>query len=274
MGLFGRKDDPKSIWEHFFKVVLKYDWDKALELLEELKKLEPQNAQVYIKLAEVLQRKGDKPSAVAAYHRAARFLVDMVNMQKALAVYKMILRLSPDDTQAQERAREIMHELGLVPAGPPAVSDPQTERPPRSIEEAINAHPVFSALEAEEIADLEEKANRLRFDPGQEVIRENDTGDSVFIISSGTARVTTTMFGQSYELAVLGNGDFFGEIGFLSGMPRTATVTAASPLEVIEIDRDLMNAMVDANPVVLERMAETSRMRTQDTLGKIQGEQE
>jgi len=273
MGLFGRKDDPKSIWEHFFKVVLKYDWDKALELLEKLKKLEPQNAQVHIRLAEVLQRKGDTPRAVAAYHQAAVFLVEMLNMQKALAIYKMILRLNPDDAQAQESARTIMDELGMAPASSLSPSAQETGRASRGIEEALSTHPVFSALDEDEIADLTDKANRLNFEPGQAVITENDTGDSVFVISSGSARVTTNMFGQTYELAVLEGGDFFGEIGFLSGLPRTATVSAATQLEVLEIDRDLMNAMVDANPLVLERMAETSRMRTQDTLDRIQGDQ-
>jgi tetratricopeptide (TPR) repeat protein len=278
MALFGRKDDPKKLWEQFFKMVLKYDWDKALDLLNSLKELEPQNAQVHIKLAEVLQRKGDKSRAVAAYHKAARFLVDMINMQKALAIYKLILRLNPSDNEAIERSRELMQELGMAPstghASPAEPAQKPSARKGRSLEEALAAHPVFSVLSAGEARALTEKAKHLKADAGQDVIKENEPGDSVFIIKNGTAKVSTNMLGQLYDLAVLGEGDFFGEIGFLSGMPRTATVTAVGPMEVLEIDRDLLSSLIDMNPQVLERLAETSRMRTQDTLDKIQGDQE
>ncbi len=276
MALFGKTDDPKKLWEQFFKVVLKYDWDKALSLLEKLRSLEPQNAQVHIKLAEILQRKGDNPRAVKAYHTAARFLVDMINMQKALAIYKLILRLNPDDEEALEKSRQIMHELGMVPteaqrSEPPA--KPKEAKPGKSIKEALAEHPVFSALSVDEIKDLSEKSVYHEFSNGQSIIKENDPGDSVFIIKSGSARVTTTMLGQTYELAILGEGDFFGEIGFLSGMPRTATVTAVEPTHVMEIDRELMSSLIDANSGILERLAETSRMRTQSTLDTIQGEE-
>ena len=98
-------------------LVMKNDWKKSLALIENLKQLEPDNPQVHMKMGDVLQRTGDKEAAVPAYHLAAKCLVQGEDYSKALAIYKIILRLNPGDEEAVARSHELM---GGTPEAPPA----------------------------------------------------------------------------------------------------------------------------------------------------------
>lgn len=277
MALFGSKSgkDPKALWEQFYKLAMKNEWDKALSTIHQLKDLEPQNAQVYIKIGDVMQRTGDKHGAIEAYHKAAGYLQDYVNVQKALAIYKIILRLNPGDSEAIKRSRTIIEEMSAQHQGLTYEAmepmDEASSGPSRheTLAQAFGHHPVFSAVGAEDVAALPDRAQHSTFTDGQFVIKEDEIGDSVFLIESGKARVTTTLLGKTFELAVLGQWDFFGEVGFLSGMPRTASVQALGVLQVIEMSHALLNEIVERNPGVLDRMADISHHRTKSTLEKL-----
>lgn len=72
------------------------------------------------------------------------------------------------------------------------------------------------------------------FAPGVEIIREGDVSDRFYLIRSGQVRVTEAGVFRRDE----GAGDFFGEIGLLRDVPRTATVTAQTDVEVLAMERD------------------------------------
>ena len=61
---------------------------------------------------------------------------------------------------------------------------------------------------------------------GEAVIREGDTPDALYVLVDGAAVVTS---GAGGRLNTMAAGDFFGEIGLLKGVPRTATVTSTEP---------------------------------------------
>ena len=72
--------------------------------------------------------------------------------------------------------------------------------------------------------------------PGEAVVRQGAPADAPFLIESGTLNVKShDEANQDVELASLGPGDFFGEIGLLQGIPRTATVTATTPGRLLRI---------------------------------------
>lgn len=75
-----------------------------------------------------------------------------------------------------------------------------------------------------------------RFAPGDAVFREGEPGDRVYLLLIGTARVTRREGDADVLLAELRPGQFFGELAILNDQPRTATVSAAVPLEVASID--------------------------------------
>ena len=93
------------------------------------------------------------------------------------------------------------------------------------------------------------------FNNGEVIIREGDTGGSVFRIVEGSADVITD-YGKKepFRLAVLKTGDYFGEMAIFEEFPRSATVVASgNNVRVIEIPEDELNSFFDENPdVILE----------------------
>ena len=303
MALLGGKkadmSDPKAVWEEFFRAAMKNDWNKSLGFLDALKKHEPKNPQVFMKTGDILQRLGKADDSVAAYRKAAGLLQEGEEYTKALAIFKIILRLVPGDPDATERSKALMDRMSS--AAPPQDAEPQAEdeggieaagggeapeqapepeaRPapgpapaaaqaapppkarPRDLREAFAQHPVFSVLTDDEIKFMSSEARHLSFNPGDVVIEEDTQGDSIYVIKKGRAGVTTSVVGRTLKLASLGGLAFFGEGGFLTGSPRTATVTAAAPLEVMEIPKSLMSELIIRNPKVLGRLMEILRAR-------------
>ena len=93
--------------------------------------------------------------------------------------------------------------------------------------------------------------------PAGNIIRELDTSDGMFVIKSGRAKVSksrTDNGGAEIELAFLHQGNNFGEIGLIDGLPRSANVTALEPVECYFLPRDpFMQALAD-NPEIAVAM--------------------
>jgi cAMP-dependent protein kinase regulator len=90
----------------------------------------------------------------------------------------------------------------------------------------------------------------LSFEPGDIVISEGDPGDSLFVIASGIAKAFVRRDGKQALARSMGEGTFFGEISILSGKPRTATVTAATQCELLELDKATLDAITAKHPNV------------------------
>lgn len=95
-------------------------------------------------------------------------------------------------------------------------------------------------------------AGRLRrFARGEVIFHEADPGDSLHLIAKGRVAIrVTTPVGEVATLAVLGPGDFFGELALLGPASRTATVTALEKSETISIHRDAFETLKSEHPSV------------------------
>ncbi|MDA2934899.1 cyclic nucleotide-binding domain-containing protein [Acidobacteria bacterium AH-259-D05] len=98
--------------------------------------------------------------------------------------------------------------------------------------------PYFEELKEEELIKLSSRLTAFSFLPGEEIVKEGDDGDSLFIIGRGQVDVSTMGDGQAVHLARLKAGEFFGEVALLHPQPRTATVRAATPCTLLELSRD------------------------------------
>jgi voltage-gated potassium channel len=65
-------------------------------------------------------------------------------------------------------------------------------------------------------------------------------------------------------VSALAEGAFFGEMATLSGQPRSATVTAASPCDLLELDRATLDRIAAKHPHVRQVLEEFSRRRASD----------
>ena len=100
-----------------------------------------------------------------------------------------------------------------------------------------------------------------RFLAGQTIVREGDPANAFFIITRGGASVRQNGPNGEHEISTLGPGDFFGEIGLLSGTVRNATVRASAPTEVLEFDADGFRDLVESSQLTKERVQASMEAR-------------
>ncbi len=403
----------KKYWETYFDALRKQDWEKAMQALNSILKDEPKNSQVHLKIGDIFQKAGDMSNAIAAYHQSAWLLVNEGFLQKALAIYKIIMRLDPENEEAINKSKDLLMELessrmkpasappsfepiveekpeqlvvsgfepsfetGLEPGveqdvgvEPPAgiadfpevpsfegttepdaggeldfpvepgfedetqkdieaeasekiddlfkapafesetepsavkmddffagtsfdeeplvdgVPSPETQEPAEfegqtepaasdvflNGEEPVSGIPEFlSSLPEDEARKLVSSIKSQLFSPGQRIIEEGDSGDSIFLIKAGQADVVSHILGKEIELATLSVGDVFGEVAFLTGRPRTASVIAIDKLEIIEFDRIILEEMFEKYPDILKKVQDFYQSHVQDTIQKVKG---
>jgi CRP/FNR family cyclic AMP-dependent transcriptional regulator len=85
---------------------------------------------------------------------------------------------------------------------------------------------------------------------GAVVFREGVEGDQMFIIQDGRVKVSRSIGGKEQVLAVLGKGDFFGEMALVTRERRTATVAALEPVRLLAFDREGFLNMINKNPKI------------------------
>jgi len=120
------------------------------------------------------------------------------------------------------------------------------------------ATPLFKDLEEDELLAVV-KGLRLRvFAPGDVILTEGETSDrSMFVISAGRVKVfVRNPTGRNVQLGQLEEGDFFGEIAGMSGQARTATITAGSRCELLELERGTLDSIARRHPRVRRRLEE------------------
>jgi CRP-like cAMP-binding protein len=97
-----------------------------------------------------------------------------------------------------------------------------------------------------------------RFAPGEAAVRTGETSTALYLVATGTAVVDQ----GGRQIGTLGEGDFFGETAFLSGVPRTATVRAADgPIEVVEIDEPCLRSLLEEHEELADHLAEKIAQR-------------
>jgi MFS family permease len=151
--------------------------------------------------------------------------------------------------------------VALAYAAPFATIDREMP-PPRPEAALLRKVSVFAPLPLVVIEQLALDAQPRSYDDGDVVTREGDPGDLFHVITEGSAAVTVG--GDSRP--ALGPGDGFGEIALLHDVPRTATVTATGPLQVLGLAQDKFLSAVSSNQVSAEQADALARQRlTADT---------
>ena len=120
----------------------------------------------------------------------------------------------------------------------------------RALENHLRGVPMFANLSAEFIAHIKESVELQRFAPGQTIVRQGEPADSFYLVRIGFVKVSENYPGGEVVLAYLSRGDYFGEIGLLSGGVRTATCTALDHVELVRISGDDFRDMVVRFPSV------------------------
>jgi CRP-like cAMP-binding protein len=112
---------------------------------------------------------------------------------------------------------------------------------------------LFDGCSKQELQKIAGIADELDLPEGKVLIREGDRGREFFVIVNGEVEVRR----KGRKLTTLGPGDFIGEISLLSKVPRTATVTALTPIDVLVVtDRAFLN-LLEQSPSIAVKVART-----------------
>lgn len=108
------------------------------------------------------------------------------------------------------------------------------------------------------------------FDSGKVIFREDEEGDKMYIIQEGTVRISKTIGDSEYTLAVLGKGDFFGEMAIVSRIKRSATAVAGETARLLEFDRQGFLGMIEKNAKIALNIIDKLCRRLQQANQQIQ----
>ena len=98
--------------------------------------------------------------------------------------------------------------------------------------------PIFTALSDSDLNRIASKMVSRDYEKGQMILLEESTGETFFIMTSGTVKVTRLSDdGREVILALLGESDFFGEMSLLDGEGRSANIVANEDAEVMTLSR-------------------------------------
>jgi CRP/FNR family transcriptional regulator, cyclic AMP receptor protein len=128
--------------------------------------------------------------------------------------------------------------------------------------QALKGVPLFEDLSRKELLQLERVCEDLEVQPGRVLCKQGEIGREFFVLVDGKVQVIR----KGRRVATLTGGDFVGEIALVTELPRTATVTAETPVRLFVLTSREFHAVLDQNPKVerkvlralARRLAETS----------------
>ena len=110
--------------------------------------------------------------------------------------------------------------------------------------------PMFSACSRQELQAVARRSTDITFPAGEVLLREGEPGYEAFVIVDGAVRVAR----GGEEIAVLGPGDFFGELALLDRGPRNATVTTLAPTETVVLTLQEFDALLEEAPSITRKL--------------------
>src|SRR3990167_7829026 len=131
---------------------------------------------------------------------------------------------------------------------------------------------LFSQMTEQELTAL---AERLRFSPfakGEIISRQGATAHWLYIVIRGEAEVyLETPDGGRRVLRDLGKGSFFGEMGLMTGAPRSASVLARTDVECYRLDKEMFEEILHQRPSIAEEISQVLAVRKVELDSMIQG---
>jgi serine/threonine protein kinase/CRP-like cAMP-binding protein len=169
------------------------------------------------------------------------------------------------------RVLEISQELAdELFAADPAFSEPLLRfYKERVVELMMAKSEAFSMLRPRDRKELLERAEIVHFQDTDLILEEGQIPGALYFIKSGEVEVFRRDNGLPIFINKLQQGEFFGEIGAITGERRTLSVAAMGDTTVFRIDRKWLLEIVDREPALRRMFDETIRVRTAETRERI-----
>jgi cAMP-dependent protein kinase regulator len=248
-------------------LVARGELDRAEAVLREQLLAHPDSLKLQECLANLLIRTGKVAESVALLDGLATACARAGMPGRAIAALKKLARFHPEALRdAGRRIAELAklrdHEAVEPSAtrtaceAPDALPREGTPRPagrPDLAAASAGSSPLFGDFSADELAAVIHGLDLYSLAPGDLVVSQGEPGRSLFVVVSGTLKVWVREGeGRSRPVRSLGEGDFFGEVSLLTGRPRTATVTAATRADLLELGWSRVEEIVRDHPRVAD----------------------
>lgn len=112
----------------------------------------------------------------------------------------------------------------------------------------LQGMPLFAEFTDAELEGALDLLEEVKFTPGECVVKQDEKGDCMYVLTEGAARVVHRRGGQEFELAVLTVGDFFGELALVDSGPRSADVETLTACTMLRIEHGALRAISGVYP--------------------------
>lgn len=149
--------------------------------------------------------------------------------------------------------------------------------------DSLSRIPLFRRLTPEELEQLAQEVDQVKFDPDEIVFNEQDKGDALYVVEAGSVRIWVLDEDvEAVTLKELGPGEFFGELAVLDRGPRSTNATAIGETTLHRLSSDDFQAFLMKHPdvaidVICEigaRMRQTNMLVSQRATRNINVEME
>ena len=238
---------------------------KAVAVLKKLEKVDPGRADVGKRLAKLVQEKrvdAAPPPPPGGPEIGMEEIALEPHPFSAASAARAPAASAPQPTGESSEAEFEQEFFGalqesLQPQG--AGGAEGAARPPRR----RVTSPLFDDFTEEELLAVIQKLALSSFAPGDIIIAEGEPGDSLFVLTTGSVKAfVRNPSGHQVLVREMEEGSFFGEISILSGKPRTATVTCATPVDLLELDRKALDEITVNHPRVQQVLLDFYRKRS------------
>jgi CRP-like cAMP-binding protein len=169
----------------------------------------------------------------------------------------------PTDSVVRSRIYFALRRAGIplsIPARSLFITEDDSTRRERKRDEKIEERlatlsgvELFHTLTDEERRRLAEEMSVAPFARGEAITRQGAEAHWLYIMTRGEAEVRVAVDGNlSKKVATLHQGDFFGEMGLMTGEPRTATIIAQTAVECYRLDKGAFHEIIKRRPKIAE----------------------
>jgi len=217
------------------------DFDSALEILDNALQLQPENPELLEAQAKIMVKIGRADEAIETYIQLSRHFADRGFGIHAIALLKQAREL----TSLPQDIDSLINDIASL-----AHLDDVAESP------------LFCKFSRDELVAIVQQLRVISFEPGEILLVQGKPGDSLFVISSGEVRVfAEDEKGWPTQVSKIPAPAFFGEIAVIRGGVRTATVTAASPVAVLELTPEGLESITTKQPHIRQVLTEFADKR-------------
>jgi small-conductance mechanosensitive channel/CRP-like cAMP-binding protein len=177
----------------------------------------------------------------------------------------------PTDSVVRTRVYSALRRAGIPPSIPAhslfVTEENESRREYKRGEEverrvkALENVELFRRLTAEERLELAGRMRAAPFVRGEALTKQGAEAHWLYIVIEGRAEVHVAIDGKSEKVATLGAGDFFGEMGLMTGEARSATVVAETDVLCYRLDKQAFRQILSRRPEIAEDISQVLARR-------------